>query len=157
MGGRRVAIPNDSVTTIPRDCDPGARREAKKRGNAMRADPRVMVVDDDTDASEMVSAALVSQGYLVQNANNGREALEQIHEGPLPMAVLLDLNMPVMNGREFLAAIRDDEALAQIPVVVISADVRATPKGAFRAFRKPLVLEKLLDLLDAMRAGVEPS
>ena len=73
------------------------------------------------------------------------------------MAVLLDLNMPIMNGREFLAAIRDDEALARIPVVVISADVRATPKGAIRAFRKPLVLEKLLDLLDAMRAGVEPS
>ena len=123
----------------------------------MRADPRVMVVDDDTDASELVSAALVSEGYLVQNANNGREALAQIHEGPPPMAVLLDLNMPVMNGREFLAAIRDDEALARIPVVVISADVRSTPKGAIRAFRKPIVLQKLLDLLDAMGAGVEPS
>ena len=123
----------------------------------MRADPRVMVVDDDTDAREMVSAALVSEGYVVQNANNGKEALAQIHDGPPPIAVLLDLNMPVMSGSEFLAAIADDEALARIPVVVISADVRATPKGAVRAFRKPLVLRKLLDLLDAMRAGVEPS
>jgi CheY-like chemotaxis protein len=152
-----VAIQNDSVATTQRECDPRARREAKKRGEAMRADPRVMVVDDDTDASEMVSAALVSEGYLVQIANNGKEALAQIHEGPLPMAVLLDLNMPVMNGREFLAAIRDDAVLAQIPVVVISADVRATPKGAIRAFRKPLVLQKLLDLLDTMRAAVEPA
>ena len=123
----------------------------------MRADPRVMVVDDDTDARELVSAALVSEGYVVQNANNGKEALAQIHDGPPPIAVLLDLNMPVMSGSEFLAAIADDEALARIPVVVISADVRATPKGAVRAFRKPLVLQKLLDLLDAMRAGVEPS
>jgi two-component system chemotaxis response regulator CheY len=114
----------------------------------------ILVVDDDVAIREALEAVLEDEGYVVQSAANGREALALLRagEGP-PAVILLDLMMPVMNGWEFRAAQQDDPILAQIPVVVISADRDVAAKAAAlqvpRYLAKPVNLDVLLDMVRA--------
>ena len=85
----------------------------------MRRWPYILVVDDDTDFREGLRTALEMKGYQVDEAGNGKEALERIAARP-PLLVLLDLQMPVMNGRELLQKLRGTPETKDIPVVIIS-------------------------------------
>ena len=89
------------------------------------ADPQrkrsVLVVDDDYDLRETMRDVLEEQGYLVNTASNGQEALDRLRDGESPEVVVLDLMMPVMDGWHFLDELERDSALADIPVVVMSA------------------------------------
>src|SRR2546430_1484949 len=67
--------------------------------------PYILVVDDDPDFRDGLRAELERKGYEVAEAADGRQALAQIVERP-PLLVLLDLQMPVMNGRELLQRLR---------------------------------------------------
>jgi len=60
--------------------------------------PSVLVVEDDPDLRETLTALLTHHGYSVHTATNGREALARLRNAPHPGVVLLDLMMPVMNG-----------------------------------------------------------
>ena len=82
----------------------------------------VMVVEDDTLIREMVMQILAGEGFTAIGASNGEEALRQLRQEPLtPSLILLDLMMPVMNGWQFRAKQLEDPALAEIPVIVMSA------------------------------------
>lgn len=81
----------------------------------------VLVVDDHAELRVCLERIVERAGYLVEIATNGREALERLRLGRIDV-VVLDIDMPVMNGRDFLAARAMDETLARIPVVVYSAD-----------------------------------
>ena len=81
----------------------------------------VMVVEDDFAIRETLRELLEDEGYRVTWASNGREALARIREHA-PRLILLDLMMPVMDGWEFRSAQQRDPELANIPVIVISAD-----------------------------------
>jgi len=85
----------------------------------MRRWPYILLVDDDTDFREGLRVALEMKGYQVGEAGNGKEALDRILEKP-PLLVLLDLQMPVMNGRELLQKLRATPDTKDIPVVIIS-------------------------------------
>jgi len=80
----------------------------------------VLVVDDDPDLRALLRRMLEREGYLVDEAENGRAALERVRERT-PGAILLDLMMPDMDGFEFLEELRRDEAGRGIPVIVITA------------------------------------
>jgi len=107
----------------------------------------VQVVEDDPDVGEILEMILDAEGYGVLRARNGREALEQLREAT-PDLILLDLMMPGMNGWEFRAAQLRDEALARIPVVVMTgagndaAKVEELKADAY--VRKPVELDELL-------------
>ena len=104
----------------------------------------VLVVDDEPDIRETVRTILESEGYRVRIASNGREALDLMRQGSPPGLVLLDLMMPEMDGYEVLEAMRNDRALASIPVTVVSAVCdRFGPLGT-PCLRKPFLLEELL-------------
>ncbi len=79
---------------------------------------------------------LQSGGHVVVGAANGAEAMKLL-EGLLPDLILLDLDMPVMNGCEFLDARALSPALSKVPVIVLSARI-----GQFDASRAAMVLEK---------------
>jgi CheY-like chemotaxis protein len=89
---------------------------------------QILVVDDDDADALMISEALNSTdtSATVERVADGREALEYLRqEGPYagaarPDLILLDLNMPRMDGRETLAAIKSDERLKAIPVVILT-------------------------------------
>ena len=80
----------------------------------------VLVVDDDADARERLRSVLQRNGWTVQEAGNGAEALDRVRDAT-PRLILLDLTMPVMDGFAFLHALRETPGGADIPVVVLSA------------------------------------
>ncbi len=108
----------------------------------------VLIVDDDAAIREVLSEVLSDEGYAVDTAANGSEALVYLQAAPRPGLILLDLMMPVMNGWEFRAAQQLDPELAAIPVITISANaelVRGVPQlEVAQHLRKPIDLDDLL-------------
>ena len=96
------------------------------------AEGDVLVVDDDADVRDRLRITLERQGWSVVEAKNGAEALDKVLHGP-PRAVLLDLNMPVMDGFAFLHALREKPGCAELPVLVFSArDLSKTDRDRLR-------------------------
>jgi len=79
-----------------------------------------LLVEDDPDAREMMARALVKEGWEVSEAGNGREALDILADLS-PQLILLDLMMPVVDGFEFLTALRARPECQDIPVIVVTA------------------------------------
>jgi signal transduction histidine kinase/CheY-like chemotaxis protein len=88
----------------------------------LSSDPEagVLVVDDDPEVRAMVRRSLEKEGWRVDEAENGRVALERVAERA-PSLILLDLMMPVMDGFEFVLEMRRVEATRSIPIVVVTA------------------------------------
>jgi CheY-like chemotaxis protein len=115
-------------------------------------EPVVLVVDDDPAIIGFVEMALSDEGYRVETASNGREALAEV-EKDRPNVILLDLTMPVMNGYEFYTELKKRmNGSGQIPVVVMTAGQRAreaaTELGASGYLAKPFQLDDLIDCVE---------
>src|SRR5437588_12112485 len=82
---------------------------------------RVLVVEDDAVLNGAIKMLLEWEGYEVDCAANGSDALDRLREQGRPSVILLDLLMPVLSGWEFRDEQKRDPALADIPVVVVSA------------------------------------
>jgi CheY-like chemotaxis protein len=80
----------------------------------------ILLVDDHEDNRQALMMVLEREGYRALGAENGRAALE-VARAELPDLVLMDLAMPVMDGREAMRALRDDPRTAVIPIVVLTA------------------------------------
>jgi CheY-like chemotaxis protein len=110
-----------------------------------------MLVDDDQDIREVLSEILTGAGYATVTASNGAEALE-ILKSVKPFLILLDLNMPVMDGFDFRRVQRSDPAVAQIPTVVMSAlhhmRERIAGLAVDDALAKPVDLEDLFRVVE---------
>ena len=109
----------------------------------------VMIVEDDDDIRETLEQILDDHDIPAMSAANGAIALAQLRAATEPPCViLLDMMMPVMDGREFRARQQADPALAQIPVVVLSAHVTgdraAAEMQADGYLKKPCDLATLL-------------
>ena len=116
----------------------------------MRRDRRVLVVDDDPDIREVVALVLEDEGFSVETAVNGAEALEKVRENP-PSGILLDMMMPVMDGAAFLRAWRSETPSSRVPVVVMSANQKAADAltlGAADFISQPFDVDDLLRLVD---------
>ena len=111
----------------------------------MRRWPYILVVDDDADFRTGLRIALEMKGYQVDEAAHGEEALVKLLEKP-PLLVLLDLQMPVMNGREMLQRMRATTELKDVPVVIISGfgfEWEAELMGAQGYIGKPFEAQEL--------------
>jgi two-component system, chemotaxis family, chemotaxis protein CheY len=111
----------------------------------------VLVVEDDTDIREVVASALASEGFQVYQADSGARALELLREIPHPSLILADLMMPVMNGWDLIKALSQDDRLATLPVVIVSAVDEQAPEG-FRRVKKPFDLDELLKIVSELCA-----
>jgi two-component system cell cycle response regulator len=104
--------------------------------------PKVLIVDDSATIRRILGRALEGDGYRIEEAGDGREALERCRAEP-PDVVLLDIDMPVMDGLTTLRAMKDDEELRALPVLFLTAhtageDVAAgLALGAQDYLRKP--------------------
>jgi len=99
-----------------------------------------LVVEDDDQAADLVRLLLEAEGFNVLRANSGEIALEMAHEHTLSV-ITLDIQLPGIDGWEFLMRIGQDSALAQVPVVIISglADGSlALQRGAAAVLQKPI-------------------
>ena len=122
---------------------------------------RILVVEDDYDIRESVVEVLEEEGYGVDAAGDGREALRLLSEAhPKPSLILLDLMMPNMNGFEFRAEQLKNAEDAAIPVAVLTADGQARAKAeqlhADGLVRKPVKIQPLLDMVARLIAEHAP-
>ena len=110
-----------------------------------RNPPFLLVVDDDVDIVQTLGLCLRAEGYRVQLARNGQEALAQLAP-ELPAAVLLDLMMPVMDGWQFAAEVKSRGL--RVPLLVLSADQAVERHAGVLAadawLAKPFDLDELL-------------
>ena len=106
----------------------------------------VLIVEDDDDIREVVASALSNEGFQVYQANTGVRALELLREMPHPSLILADLMMPVMSGWDLIKALSQDDRLATLPVVVVSAVDQEAPHG-FRRVKKPFDLDELVRIV----------
>ena len=117
---------------------------------------RVLLVDDDAEGRDAIAHFLELQGAAVAVAGDGEEALNELRADPLRCLILLDLNMPGMNGWEFRRR-QLRSSMAGIPVVVVTGlrDLAAAIQGmsASAALRKPVELELLLRAVGAHCGG----
>jgi CheY-like chemotaxis protein len=117
----------------------------------------VLIVEDDAFTSSVVSKALTTRGVRTRIESNGAAALLAAHE-EAPDVILMDLQMPILKGRETLAALRANPATAHIPVVVLSThsdDVTlldAITGGANVFLAKPPDAQELLSVVECLLA-----
>lgn len=127
-----------------------ARLEAPRRR-------RVMVVDDDPDLCAALAYRLEAEHNDVVCFRGGREALDALRSGLRPDLIVLDLNMPEMDGWEFRVAQKREPELADIPVVVISGDdsPQANAIDAAALLHKPVDESSLISTLQNVAAQAE--
>lgn len=109
----------------------------------------ILVVEDDWVIRETLSELLSSEGYRVLTAENGLEGLHALRAASDVSAVLLDLQMPVMNGEKFLDALEtlEDARLRSVPVLVLTARREGLDRPVAGLLRKPVNVEVLLERL----------
>ena len=114
----------------------------------------VLVVEDDPALRRLVATAVASCGLQVRGAENGIEALALVRE-QIPDLIVLDLQLPEMDGREFLNQVRSTRRCRDIPVVVTSAAYNVTSQTLqeldVQAFvAKPFDLDELLNTIEQL-------
>jgi two-component system, chemotaxis family, chemotaxis protein CheY len=105
---------------------------------------KLMIVDDDRDIREVLGEMLADEGFIVEAAWNGAEALKRLHEGFRPNLIILDLMMPVMDGMTFREALKQSPELAAIPVIGVTAGV-PNFQADFECLRKPVRFDALVE------------
>ena len=117
----------------------------------------VLVVDDLPQNLRLLDAVLSPKGYEVRTADSGEEALQMVGDDP-PDIILLDILMPGIDGYEVCRRVRDDEATAFLPVVMITASgeqekILAIEAGADDFIAKPFDQNELLARREVAPAG----
>lgn len=116
--------------------------------------PLIQIVDDSVGMRQTLTLTLEKAGYQVLAACQGREALDQLQHHPNVRLVICDIEMPMMNGFEFLIQKREDPTLRTIPVVMLTS--RSSEKhrtlalqlGAMNYFTKPYIVSEFLQEID---------
>jgi CheY-like chemotaxis protein len=126
----------------------------------MTAEKIVLVVEDDWVIRDTLQELLSNEGYRVVTAENGREGLDALRDiGPVA-AVLLDLQMPVMNGEKFLDELEvdPDPRLRAVPVLVLTARREGLDRPVAGLLRKPVNVDVLLERLRTLiEVGAAPA
>ncbi len=112
----------------------------------------ILTVDDSPSVRKMVEFTLKAKGYGMEGAENGVEAYECLQEEEFD-AIILDINMPLMNGLEFLEKIKQEPRFASIPVIMLTTEGQEGDKnkslslGATVYIVKPFKPTQLLSLV----------
>jgi two-component system OmpR family response regulator len=108
----------------------------------------VLIVDDDSDFRDLYKTALRFCGFDVITASDGLSALREI-EQRVPSLIILDLNMPCVDGWSVLAELASHESTRNIPVIVVTgADVGKATLKAKAILRKPILPDQVIPLID---------
>jgi CheY-like chemotaxis protein len=150
-----------SVFTVrlPGSADAQARSSTGSDGRRSPTADRVLVIDDDATARELIADHLKAEGFAVVTAAGGVEGLKLAKE-LRPTAITLDVMMPDLDGWSVLAALRQDAELADIPVIMITIvdeHRRGIALGAAGYLTKPIDRERLRHVIGRFRAPARPT
>ena len=112
----------------------------------------ILVVDDSADNVAMISLALQTQGYRVVTANNGEDAVT-VATNTMPNLILMDINLPTLDGLGATRRILDNEALREVPIIAITAfGTEGFQRAAYDAgvsgyLTKPIDLDRMHQLI----------
>jgi DNA-binding response OmpR family regulator len=114
----------------------------------------ILIVDDETDIRETLEDFLTDEGFAVRSVADGAAALRVLGDPELPCVVILDLIMPVLDGNEVIEAMKKDERLCNVPVIITTSDPARAPHG-IALMKKPVSLPSLLAAVERLciRAG----
>jgi two-component system phosphate regulon response regulator PhoB len=120
---------------------------------------RILIVEDHPTMREAMRLVLEGEGFDIDEASDGDQALSAVHEGP-PDLVLLDMNVPGTTGADVLAAMKKDPATSDVRVIVVTATgeegrAAAIAGGADHYFTKPFSPIALLQAVEEV-LGPEP-
>jgi two-component system, chemotaxis family, chemotaxis protein CheY len=124
---------------------------------------RILAVDDSRMMLRLIRGAIETMGFKALEANNGREALKLLETHAHEVAlILLDWNMPEMNGIETLRALKGHTELSSIPVMMVTTEserqavVEAIRTGAIHYLTKPFAQQDLiLRMMECLGRGLE--
>jgi signal transduction histidine kinase len=132
-----------------------AMQEARPAAPASPAGPMRVLVAEDTPANQrLISLVLSKRGHVVEFASNGREAVEQASNKPFDV-ILMDLQMPEMDGLQATAVIRELPSAARVPIVALTAHAmsgdrdRCLAAGMDDYLAKPLDVNRLIEVVEA--------
>lgn len=114
---------------------------------------KALVVDDSRPIRRIEGEILRDLGFETVEAINGLQALERLQEQPLPDLILVDWNMPEMNGLDFIRAVRSESRFAKIVMLMVTTEIetnqmlRALSAGADEYLMKPFQRAGLVDKL----------
>ena len=114
---------------------------------------RALVIDDSRAMRRIVGSILEDFGYETRQAGHGREALDVLEEGYLPDLACVDWNMPVMDGLQFVSAVRSNPAYRSVTLMMVTTEsehgqiVRALAAGAHEYMIKPFTADAMRDKL----------
>ncbi|HVS19041.1 MAG TPA: response regulator [Planctomycetota bacterium] len=130
----------------------GVEREARKR-------KRLLLVDDERSVAQGLGALLEGRGYDVELCYSGEQVLERLARDPLPDLLLLDYELPRLDGGQVLASLHADPRLAQVPVLMLTASaIDLTQLQHVRGLlRKPYPRALLFKLLAELLGGGDES
>lgn len=138
----------------PHNSSPSELGRSNRPDGLVAADRQlVLIVDDEQDLLDVTRFVLEGEGFRVETAKNGADALAQLHAGTRPGLVLLDLMMPVMNGWEFLNELAKIPALSSIPIVVLTASGATKIPGTVEVLHKPIDLGALVATVERHASG----
>lgn len=116
----------------------------------------VLIVEDEYGNAEVLQLLLEAEGYRVALASNGKQAMDILRTGEQPDLILSDFMMPVMNGGEFGAVLKQDAALRKVPFVFMSGTSEEVVQRVFAAYDaflvKPVELDSLLVVIERLLA-----
>ena len=129
---------------------------AAAQSNAAQARPprRALLVEDDANESELLAGYLQMSGFEVERAMDGLQAMIYLSRHHSPDIVLLDMNMPRLNGPKTVSSIRGNPAYRNVKIFAVTGasqtecGVRIGPKGVDRWFSKPIDPQKLVDQMN---------
>jgi two-component system chemotaxis response regulator CheY len=117
-----------------------------------------MVIDDSRAVRMLIRKILLEQGFQVSEAGHGQEGLDKLHDHPDIRLVLVDWNTPVMDGLEFIQAVRRERVWDPIQLVMVTTETeieqvqRAISAGANEYVMKPFTPEVLIAKLTMLGA-----
>jgi two-component system chemotaxis response regulator CheY len=123
----------------------------------------VMIIDDSKTMRMIIGRTIKELGHTIVEAGNGKEGIEQIHKASQVDLVMVDWNMPEMNGLEFVVALRSEERYRTLPVMMVTTETemenitKAMAAGANEYIMKPFTKETVLEKITILGlAGATP-
>ncbi len=131
------------------------RQQSTKSSQQEQGQGSILVVDDDRHVRQMIRWVLEEEGFSVQSAADGQEALEKIYM-QRPALIILDMSLPLLGGDEVAAQVRSHYD-GEVPIVLITADGHAEEKsrkvGAIAYLRKPFDIDDLIQIVQRALEG----